>query len=132
MLTQISDNREEYVRNLFLNLKGESGVGVGQVLEKSVRVGVTKELHADYLVQLVKKRFYYQISRVTEFTSNYSDILGDFHRQNIKTFKLDLKEIDVKFLTAAVTGMSSSVSVMFMNGYLDVSLEEYIDYRIKL
>ena len=78
------------------------------------------------------KRFYYQISRVTEFSSNYTDVLESFHRQNIETFKLDLTEIDIKFLTATVTGMSTSTAVLFMHGYLEVSLEDYIDHRIKL
>ena len=127
-------------REIFVGFLVDNNTLVSQIIKE--KYGDTKLQYVpavhlrNYLNIIFKdeklKRFYYQISRVTEFTSNYSDILGDLHRQNIETFKLDLSEVDVRFLTAAVTGMSSSVSVMFMHGYLDVSFEEYVDYRIKL
>jgi len=127
-------------RAIFVNFLVDNNLLVRRLIKE--KYGVTKlqyvpAVHLRNYLNLIfndekLKRFYYQISRVTEFTSNYSDILAGFHRQNIETFKLDLTEVDIKFLMAAVTGMSSSVSVMFLHGYLDVSLEEYIDYRIKL
>ena len=77
------------------------------------------------------KRFYYEISRTTKFTAGHTDLGESFHRRYIDAFNLDLPEIEVKFMTAAVMGMSSSLHIMYMHGYLNATQEEYIDYRIR-
>jgi|GEM_PF-3897682 len=55
-LTQISETRQEYLRNLFFYLQGDKAMDAMQILEKAVRNTVTKELHADYLIHLTKQR----------------------------------------------------------------------------
>ncbi|MBW2972478.1 hypothetical protein KY359_05570 [Candidatus Woesearchaeota archaeon] len=55
-LTQLSETREEYLRNLFFYLQGTKELNSEQILERTARNTVTKELHADYLIHLTKQR----------------------------------------------------------------------------
>ncbi|MFC1741854.1 hypothetical protein ACFL3V_04935 [Nanoarchaeota archaeon] len=55
-LTQVSPTKEEYLRNLFFYLQGDKTATVPYLVEKAARNRVTKELHADYIIQLFKQQ----------------------------------------------------------------------------
>ncbi|MBW2967498.1 hypothetical protein KY362_03355, partial [Candidatus Woesearchaeota archaeon] len=77
-LTQISETREEYLRNLFFYMKGEAGLKPEQILEKAARSTVTKEIHADYLIQQTKQK-------IIRYSANFQTALRDNLRTNILT-----------------------------------------------
>jgi AcrR family transcriptional regulator len=78
------------------------------------------------------RRFYYQISRVTQFTTAHLDFGENYHRRYFDAFGMHPPDMDLRFIAAAVMGMSSSVHIMYMHGYLDTNVEDYIDHRISL
>jgi AcrR family transcriptional regulator len=78
------------------------------------------------------RRFYYQISRVTQFTTAHLDFGEAYHRRYFDAFGQHPSDMDLRFIAAAVMGMSSAVHIMFTNGYLDTNIEDYIDHRISL
>jgi predicted phosphodiesterase len=85
-LTQISDTKEEYLRNLFFYLQGDTDSGVQYILDKAVRNSVTKELHADYLIQLAKKKIPEQITVLRTFLRKGANIL-DLVREGMTHYK---------------------------------------------
>ena len=74
-LTQISDTKEQYLRNLFFYLQGDADAGVQHILDKVARNRVTKELHADYLIQLAKKVIPEHITDIRGFFRKGASIL---------------------------------------------------------
>lgn len=78
------------------------------------------------------KRFYYQISRVTQFTTAHLDVGETYHRRYFEALGINPTDMDLRFIAAAVMGMSSSTHIMYMHGYLDTTFEDYVDHRISL
>ncbi|MFH1668907.1 MAG: hypothetical protein ABIA62_03190 [Candidatus Woesearchaeota archaeon] len=53
-LTQISKTRKDYLNNLFFYINSDEDITIQVMLDKVARNAVTKELHADYLMQMFK------------------------------------------------------------------------------
>ena len=75
-LTQLSETKEEYLRNLFFYLKGEGDEGVQQILDKIPRNNATRELHRDYLIQLLKKKLPEQAAEFRRYITKGVNILN--------------------------------------------------------
>lgn len=77
------------------------------------------------------KRFYYDISREIEFRG-FHGIGESYHSGYMADINPCLTEKDRKLFTAAIMGVSASVNLHYVNGFLDIPFEEYLDDRITL
>jgi UDP-2,3-diacylglucosamine pyrophosphatase LpxH len=91
-LTQISETREEYLRNLFFYMKGDEDTNVPQIIEKAAKSPVTKEIHAEYLLQQAKSKIRGNVEQVRAIFRKGAEILS-ISREGETHHKLLAKEL---------------------------------------
>ncbi len=77
------------------------------------------------------RRFYYEICQENILVDERTDIIDFFYRLHVNTYNLDIPPKEVKLIRVCSAAITMALVEKYVENYLDLSIEELIEYKIR-
>ncbi|RBP68992.1 TetR family transcriptional regulator [Alkalibaculum bacchi] len=84
-----------------------------------------------YLMDENYRRFFYEICQENVLVDERTDIIDFFYRLHVNIYNLDISPKEVKLIRVCVAAITMALVEKHVENYLDLSIEELIEYKIR-